>query len=51
VGVLERMPVLRPPVTMLAGGAGWQGRRLPPRVTYASDLTAAVTLVGRAVGG
>jgi len=50
VGVLERLPVLRPPVCVLAGGAGWEGHRLPARVTYASDLTAAVTLVGGAVG-
>lgn len=48
--LLESLPVLRPPVAVLAGGAGWRGRRLPTRVTYVSDLTAAVTLVGRAVG-
>lgn len=51
VRVLERLPVLRPPVAVLAAGAGWKGRRLPARVTYVSDLAAAVTLIGRAVGG
>jgi hypothetical protein len=49
--LLEALPVLRPPVTVLAGGGGWRGRRLPPRVTYVSDLASAVALVGRAVGG
>lgn len=49
--LLEGLPVLRPPVVVLAGGMGWRGRRLPSRVTYVSDLTTAVTLVGRAVGG
>jgi hypothetical protein len=49
--VLERLPTLRPPVAVLAGGAGWRGQTLPARVTYVQDLTAAVTLVGRAVGG
>lgn len=49
--LLDALPVLRPPVAVLAGGAGWRGRRLPARVTYVSDLTTAVTLVGRAVGG
>ena len=47
--VLERLPLLRPPVAVLAGGAGWARRDLPAKVTYASDLTAAVTLIGRAV--
>lgn len=51
VAVLERLPLLRPPVAVLAGGIGWLGRPLPARVTYASDLTAAVALIGRAVGG
>ncbi len=49
--VLERLPLLRPPVAVLAGGIGWLGRPLPARVTYASDLAAAVALIGRAVGG
>jgi len=51
VRVLEGLPLLRPPVVVLAGGAGWRGRRLPARVTYAPDLADAVTLVTRAVGG
>jgi len=50
VRVLESLPVLRPPVAVLAGGAGWRGRRLPARVSYVADLTAAVGLVARAVG-
>jgi MerR family transcriptional regulator, light-induced transcriptional regulator len=50
VGVLEQVPVLRPPVAVLAAGAGWAGIRLPTRVTHVTDLSAAVALVGRAVG-
>jgi MerR family transcriptional regulator, light-induced transcriptional regulator len=50
VTVFERLPLLRPPVAVLAGGIGWLGRPLPTRVTYASNLTAAVALIGRAVG-
>jgi MerR family transcriptional regulator, light-induced transcriptional regulator len=49
--VLDGLPVLRPPVAVLAGGAGWRGRRLPARVTYVPDLATAVGLVTRAVGG
>lgn len=49
--VLERLPLLRPPVAVLAGGLGWKGRALPAKVTYAGDLTAAVALIGRAVSG
>lgn len=48
--LLEGLPVLRPPVTVLAGGAGWRGQRLPARVTYVTDLASAVTLVFRAIG-
>ena len=51
VQVLDALPVLRPPVAVLAGGAGWVGRSLPARVTYAPDLAAAVVLVTRAIGG
>jgi MerR family transcriptional regulator, light-induced transcriptional regulator len=50
VTVLLRLPVLRPPVCVLAGGVGWVGQPLPPRVTYAPSLTTAVALIGRAVG-
>jgi hypothetical protein len=50
VRVLDGLPVLRPPVAVLAGGVGWAGRRLPVRVTYVADLPAAVGLVARAVG-
>jgi MerR family transcriptional regulator, light-induced transcriptional regulator len=51
VRVLDALPVLRPPVAVLAGGVGWIGRRLPARVTYVPDLVSAVTQVTRAVGG
>ena len=51
LGLLEGLPVLRPPVTVLAGGVGWRGLRLPPRVTYVTNLASAVTLALRAVGG
>lgn len=50
VRVLDALPVLRPPVAVLAGGAGWRGHRMPARVTYVSDLTVAVALVSRATG-
>jgi MerR family transcriptional regulator, light-induced transcriptional regulator len=50
VRVLDALPVLRPPVAVLAGGVGWMGRRLPARVTYVSDLFSAVAQVARAVG-
>jgi len=50
VTVLEQVPLLRPPVAVLAAGAGWAGLPLPARVTYVTDLSAAVALVGRAVG-
>jgi MerR family transcriptional regulator, light-induced transcriptional regulator len=50
VGVLDGMPLLRPPVAVLAGGVGWIGRRLPARVTYVPDLATAVGLVSRTVG-
>jgi hypothetical protein len=51
VQVLEALPVLRPPVAVLAGGAGWAGLSLPARVTFVPDLAAAVALVTRAIGG
>jgi DNA-binding transcriptional MerR regulator len=51
VAVLDAVPLLRPPVAVLAGGTGWTGRRLPSRVTYLTDLVSAVGLVSRAVGG
>jgi MerR family transcriptional regulator, light-induced transcriptional regulator len=50
VRLLDGLPVLRPPVAVLAGGTGWLGRPLPARVTYVPDLTTAVGLVTRAVG-
>jgi hypothetical protein len=51
VRLLDALPVLRPPVAVLAGGVGWIGRPLPARVTYVPDLVSAVGLVTRAVGG
>ncbi|HEY7101913.1 MAG TPA: MerR family transcriptional regulator [Mycobacteriales bacterium] len=50
VRLLDALPVLRPPVAVLAGGAGWLGRPLPARVTFVADLASAVGLVTRAVG-
>ena len=50
VRMLDGLPVLRPPVSVLAGGSGWQGRRLPARVTYVPDLSTAVRLIARATG-
>jgi DNA-binding transcriptional MerR regulator len=50
IRMLDGLPVLRPPVSVLAGGSGWRGRRLPARVTYVPDLSTAVTLVARATG-
>ncbi len=50
VDVFERLPMLRPPVAVLAGGAGWQERALPERITYVADLTTAVAVVRRVVG-
>ena len=37
-------------VSVLAGGVGWRGRRLPTRVTHVADLASAVALVARAIG-
>jgi hypothetical protein len=48
---LDALPVLRPPVAVLAGGVGWAGRRLQARVTCVPDLASAVGLVTRAIGG
>jgi DNA-binding transcriptional MerR regulator len=50
VRMLDALPVLRPPVAVLAGGLGWLGRRLPTKVSYVADLRTAVGLVTRAVG-
>ncbi|HEX6756601.1 MAG TPA: MerR family transcriptional regulator [Mycobacteriales bacterium] len=47
---LERLPMLRPPVAVLAAGTGWQGRLLPARVGYVEDIASAVGMIGRAVG-
>ena len=49
-GLLETVPVLRPPTAVLAGGAGWAPEELPERVTYVHDLGAAVRLVLLATG-
>jgi MerR family transcriptional regulator, light-induced transcriptional regulator len=51
VTVLDALPMLRPPVAVLAGGVGWVDRPLPARVTYVPDLASAVGLVTRAIGG
>jgi DNA-binding transcriptional MerR regulator len=49
-GVLSAVPAMRPPTTLLAGGAGWRPDRLPARVTYVHDLGEAVHLVLVATG-
>lgn len=48
---LDRLPVTRPPTSVVVGGPGWAHHELPDRVTVASDLAAAVELAERAVGG
>ena len=48
--VLDGLPRLRPPVTILAGGSGWLTADLPPRATYVPDLMTAVMLIRRAAG-
>lgn len=47
---LERLPVTRPPTSVVVGGPGWRADRLPHRVTVATGLPQAVDLVERAVG-
>lgn len=49
-GLLAAVPSLRPPTTVLAGGAGWVADALPERVTYVHDLGDAVHLVLLATG-
>lgn len=48
--VLDAVPRLRPPVTLLAAGTGWADRHLPQRVSYVADLAAAVGTVRHIVG-
>jgi DNA-binding transcriptional MerR regulator len=48
--VLAALPVLRPPVTVLAGGAGWERVPVPDRVAVAGDLETACSLILQAVG-
>jgi len=47
--LLEQLPVTRPPVAVIVGGPGWRPDRLPPRVSYAADLSAAIQLLHEAV--
>ena len=49
-GLLEALPVTRPPTAVVVGGPGWAPDRLPRRVTVAADLSHAVELVDRALG-
>ena len=48
VDALAALPRLRPAAVVVAGGPGWVPARLPPRVTYADSLDAAVALVSLA---
>jgi DNA-binding transcriptional MerR regulator len=50
--LLEEMPALRPPPTVLIGGPGWRDAEapLPDRVTRVSDLTDTVARIAHAVG-
>lgn len=48
--LLDELPVTRPPTTLVVGGPGWPDE-LPARVSRASDLGAALDLLGRAVSG
>jgi MerR family transcriptional regulator, light-induced transcriptional regulator len=48
--VLDALPVTRPPTSLVVGGPGWQGGRLPARVALARRLPEALDLVGAAVG-
>ena len=50
VAALALLPRLRPAAVVVAGGPGWVPSRLPPRVTYADSLDAAVALVSLAAG-
>ena len=50
VGLLESVPAMRPPTTVVAGGAGWPPDGLPPHVKYVHDLGDAVHLVLVATG-
>lgn len=47
---LDALPVTRPPTSVVVGGPGWTGRRLPERVAVATDLPSVVELAERAVG-
>jgi len=47
--LLEHLPVTRPSVAVIVGGPGWRPERLPSRVSYAADLSAAIRLLHEAV--
>ena len=49
--VLAGLPRLRPAPSVVAGGPGWASTRMPPRVTYADSLEAAVELISIAHRG
>lgn len=50
LGLLQAVPVTRPPTTVVAGGAGWPQEGLPEHVQYVHDLGDAVHLVLVATG-
>lgn len=49
-GQVEAIPVMRPPVSVVVGGPGWEGAA-PDRATWVSSLSEAVTALQRAAGG
>ena len=48
-GPLLQLPVTRPATALVLGGQGWDPTTLPEHATLASDLGAAVALVGQAL--
>ena len=48
--VMDHVPTLRPPTSVVVGGPGWNGRRLPDFVRLAPNLPTALDYVQRAVG-
>jgi methanogenic corrinoid protein MtbC1 len=47
---VEAIPAMRPPVSIVVGGPGWEGAA-PERATWVSSLSEAVTALQRAAGG
>jgi hypothetical protein len=47
---VEAIPAMRPPVTVVLGGPGWEGE-VPERGRWVGSLSEAVTVLQRAAGG